>query len=61
MKTAELIATESIDAADAMDRAEKCAIAKDQDWQEESTTWTFDDNSTLTVSEVEVTAKDWDE
>jgi hypothetical protein len=56
MKTiAQQITSTSTDAADAMTRADKLCPG-DQNWDDGSTTWTFDDGSRLFVSEMEFSA-----
>lgn len=47
---AKAIETLAKDSTDAIAMAEPRAIAADQNWQEENTTYTFDDNSVLVVS-----------
>jgi len=55
------IKNQAADASQACDMAEKQAIAKDQDWQEGTTTYVFDDNSTLVVDGPIFTAHDNEE
>lgn len=43
--------------ADAFDLAEKHAIAKDQNWNDETTEYVFDDNSVLVLSSNNAYAK----
>lgn len=50
MTIAKAIETLAKDSLAAITLAEQNAIAEDQDWQGESTTYTFDDNSILVVS-----------
>ena len=52
---AEQIVSTSSDATDAMIAADKIC-AGEQDWNNASTTWTFDDGSKLFVSEMDFTA-----
>lgn len=56
MSKAEAIIALSNNHADAFELAYARAIATDNDWEAESTIFTFDDNSTLTFSGAECVA-----
>lgn len=54
---AKAIEAVSRNASEAVELAEKRAVAADQNWEEESTTYVFDDNSVLVVRGPEFFAK----
>ena len=45
------------DTNDLMTALDEAGIDSDQDWEEETTVWTFDDGSQISVSGPEVTVK----
>jgi len=57
MKTiAQLYIDTGLDANSLMTALDNEDVQSDQDWDNEATTWTFGDNSTLTISGSEITA-----
>jgi len=43
------------DVSDLMTALDAAGVESDQDWENETTTWTFDDGSKISVSGTEVT------